>query len=55
MEGTARPSFINSLLEEYEKTGKIDLDHEEEIKAVGSVLYGGMIKKIWNFSVSDRF
>lgn len=40
--GSAKPSFISHLLDEYERTNKIDQDHEEDIKAVGGVLYGGV-------------
>lgn len=42
--GIALPSFISFLLDEYEQTGSNDLDHEDDIKAVGGVVYGGSYK-----------
>ena len=39
--GTARPSLVGGLLDDYEMTDTIDHDHENDIKLVGSIMYAG--------------
>ena len=39
--GTARPSLVGKLLDDYEMTDTIDLDHENDIKLVGAIMYAG--------------
>ena len=39
--GTAKPSLIGELLDDYELSGVVDPDHENDIKLVGAVMYGG--------------
>lgn len=42
-EGTARPSWTSSLLDEYEKDEVVSLEDEEDIKGIGGVIYLGEI------------
>ena len=44
--GTAKPSFISYLLDEYERKSKVDEEHEQDIKAVGGVLYGAGVETV---------
>ena len=44
--GIAAPSFISYLLDEYEQTSSTDADHEEDIKAVGGVVYGAGVETV---------
>ena len=39
--GTAKPSLISKLLDEYDVLGAVDLEHEYDLKLVGAVMYAG--------------
>ena len=39
--GTASVSLVGNLLEDYEATGAVDPDHEDDIKLVGAAMYAG--------------
>ena len=39
--GTANLSLVGKLLDDYEATDVIDLDHEDDIKQVASAMYAG--------------
>lgn len=39
--GAAIPSFVGSLLDEYEQSGSLDEDDEQNIKGVAGNIYSG--------------
>ena len=39
--GTAKDSFISTLLEDYESEGEKNEEHEEDITALGGVIFLG--------------
>lgn len=39
--GTAKPSLLGSLLDDYDCTGMRDAEHEYDLKVVGTVMLGG--------------
>ena len=39
--GTAKPSLVGKLLDEYDAEGAADPEHEHDLKVVGAVMYGG--------------
>ena len=39
--GTAKPSLIGNLMDEYEASGTLDPEHEYELKLIGAVMYAG--------------
>ena len=39
--GTALPSLVGSLLDDYEAMGITDPDHEYDIKLIGAIMYAG--------------
>ena len=39
--GTAKPSLLGKLLDEYDAGGTVDAEHEYDLKMVGVIMYGG--------------
>ena len=39
--GTAKPSLIGKLLDDYDVMGAVDLEHEYDLKLVGAAVYSG--------------
>ena len=39
--GVARPSLIGKLLDDYDISAAVDLEHEYDLKMVGAVMYFG--------------
>ena len=39
--GTAKPSLIGRLLDDYDATGIVDVEHEYDLKMVGAAMYVG--------------
>lgn len=56
MSGTAAPSFVASLLEEYISGTVITADHEEDIKGAAGVIYAGVyfLRSTGHHSLIDR-
>ncbi|EJD04755.1 cytochrome P450 [Fomitiporia mediterranea MF3/22] len=42
--GQAPPCYVNHLLDEYESTGIIDKEHEEDIRCIGAVIYSAGVE-----------
>ncbi|THH08829.1 hypothetical protein EW145_g2435 [Phellinidium pouzarii] len=42
--GSSSSCFVNYLLDEYESSGKIDKQHEEDIRHVGAVIYSAAVE-----------
>ena len=56
--GTARPSFMKGLQDEYDLMGAKDPEHEEDMKALGGMVHGGqgsnfLFKPILSNCMSD--
>ena len=54
--GTARPSLIGKLLDEYEASGTADIEHEYDLKVIGAVMYAGKSFNILNrYTLAENF
>ncbi|KAI5122653.1 hypothetical protein M0805_007915 [Coniferiporia weirii] len=42
--GSAPPCYVNHLLDEYESSGKVDKQHEEDIRCIGAVIYSAGVE-----------
>lgn len=42
--GTPPPCYVNQLLDEYENSGKVDKQHEEDIRCIGAVIYSAGVE-----------